>query len=207
MTAKTLGVDRRLVMNTMAAPKAPPPKAIPRPIADVPMSAGDRLLLQGLARPETVPIWMESASRLPEGTRLSDLFEHQVTKELAEEVLETIRSSGRTWQEIHTVLQEVVRLRSADLPTQLRATLIEALIQSDGLGAGGTGIAAPQWDERAFKQALYRSVHRIWARFSQRIRAAISDAESRNDSVIQETLMKEYLDVQRKLKELTGFYE
>jgi hypothetical protein len=56
-------------------------------------------------------------------------------------------------------------------------------------------------------RSLARSVYQSWARISHRLKSALTVAESQKDAGLQAKLMKEYLDVQRKLKELSSFYE
>ena len=55
--------------------------------------------------------------------------------------------------------------------------------------------------------ALDRSIGRVWARFSQQIKAALAEAEAKKDAGLQSKLMKEYLDVQRKMKEFNSLYD
>jgi hypothetical protein len=46
---------------------------------------------------------------------------------------------------------------------------------------------------------------RTWARFSQQIKTALADAEAKKDAGLRAELMKEFLDVQRKMKEFSSF--
>lgn len=57
------------------------------------------------------------------------------------------------------------------------------------------------------KLAIDRSVAWAWARFSQQIKAALASAEANKDAGLQSKLMKEYLDVQRRMKEFNSFYD
>ena len=68
--------------------------------------------------------------------------------------------------------------------------------------AGGDGDPESQ-----LRGALHRGVARLWARFSQRIKAALQDAEAKKDAGLHARLSKEYLDVQRKMKEFSSFYD
>jgi len=56
-------------------------------------------------------------------------------------------------------------------------------------------------------RSLARSVYQCWARISHRLKSELAVAESQKDAGLQAKLMKEYLDVQRKLKELSSLYE
>jgi hypothetical protein len=58
-----------------------------------------------------------------------------------------------------------------------------------------------------FKEAVFKSIAKKWARFSQLIRRQIVQAEAKNDAALQAKLMKDYLDVQRKMKEFNSFYD
>jgi hypothetical protein len=60
---------------------------------------------------------------------------------------------------------------------------------------------------RDFQVALDRAIARLWARFSQRIKTALAEAEAKKDAGLHSKLMKEYLDVQRKMKEFNSFYD
>ena len=60
---------------------------------------------------------------------------------------------------------------------------------------------------RDFQVALDRALARLWARFSQRIKTALAEAEAKKDAGLHSKLMKEYLDVQRKMKEFNSFYD
>ena len=66
---------------------------------------------------------------------------------------------------------------------------------------------APEKGPEDFQLALSKSISKIWARFSQQIKLAISGAEIGKDTDLQARLMKEYLDVQRKMKEFSSFYD
>jgi DNA primase len=57
------------------------------------------------------------------------------------------------------------------------------------------------------EHALDKLLRRAWAYSSQGVRIALVEAESQKDSILQEKLLKEYLDVQRKIKELDHFYD
>ena len=79
---------------------------------------------------------------------------------------------------------------------KLRSLVTEAMVQPE-----------PRFNQEELKTALDRAVGRLWARFSQQIKAAIGRAEANKNAELQATLMKEYLDVQRKMKEFSSFYD
>jgi hypothetical protein len=83
-----------------------------------------------------------------------------------------------------------------DLDPQVRSTLTEAWVSQD-----------PLFEKDDFKMSLDKAIGRLWARFSHRIKAALTDAEAKQDAGLHAELMKEYLDVQRKIKEFISFYD
>ena len=87
-------------------------------------------------------------------------------------------------------------LTQVDLDPQVRSTLTEAWV-------GGES----PFDVRDFQVALDRALSKLWARFSQRIKTALAEAEAKKDAGLHSKLMKEYLDVQRKMKEFNSFYD
>jgi predicted flavoprotein YhiN len=62
-------------------------------------------------------------------------------------------------------------------------------------------------DQTDLKNLLDRRLAKVWARFSQQIKAQIADAEAKQDAGLEKKLKQEYLDVQRKMKEFISFYD
>ena len=93
-----------------------------------------------------------------------------------------------------------------DVDLQVRSILTEAWIsgptKAHSTEAGGDGDP-----ESELRGALNRGNARLWARFSQRIKLALQDAEAKKDAGLHARLSKEYLDVQRKMKEFISFYD
>ncbi|MEK6705528.1 MAG: DNA primase [Bdellovibrionota bacterium] len=58
-----------------------------------------------------------------------------------------------------------------------------------------------------FKTALETGQARAWVRFSHQIKADITKAEANKDAQLEVSLKKEYLDVQRKIKEFNSSYD
>jgi hypothetical protein len=82
------------------------------------------------------------------------------------------------------------------LDPQVRSTLTEAWVAQEAL-----------FERDDFKISLDKALGRLWARFSQRIKMALADAEAKQDAGLQDQLKKEYLDVQRRIKEFISFYD
>lgn len=52
-----------------------------------------------------------------------------------------------------------------------------------------------------------RRVGQVWARFSQHLKQALVAAEAKKDAELQAQLLKDYLDVQRRMKEFSPSYD
>jgi len=92
------------------------------------------------------------------------------------------------------------------MDSQVRSILMEAWVSGPTQPRGPSD--GPDRDPEAeFSGALNRGIARLWARFSQRIKAALQDAEAKKDAGLHARLSKEYLDVQRKMKEFITFYD
>lgn len=65
----------------------------------------------------------------------------------------------------------------------------------------------PLFSEEEFHFALLKRLVQLWARFSHELRQLIAAAESKQDTALQSRLLKEYLDVQRKMKDFNNFYD
>jgi hypothetical protein len=65
----------------------------------------------------------------------------------------------------------------------------------------------PPFSLSDFKGALAKNRSRLWARFSQRIKRMLTEAEFNKDIRLQDQLMKDYLDVQRKMKDFSSLYD
>jgi len=202
-----LGITRQLLDQVIGnkggvtpAPSAPKPKAaLPqprqqpvakRPARVIPLQHVEKILLGGLALGAEYSVQLgEARQNLPEKMTLEDFFDHpgarQWVRQLATEagLLERLRAAPET------VLERIE-------DTQVRSTVTEALVSSD-----------PTFSAEEFKVALMRSMSRCWARFSQQIKNALAHAEAKKDAGLHDQLLKEYLDVQRKMKEFSCFYD
>jgi len=131
----------------------------------------------------------EIGDKLPPGATLGDLFEYQPARDFVASIL--MDTSVRVVFEKNpsAFLGNVI-------DEQVRSTLSEALFKEE---AG--------FNNRELRLALARTAGRIWARFSQQIKIAMAQAEANKDAGLHSKLMKEYLDVQRKMKEFNSFYD
>ncbi len=180
---------------TLTHPKRPPPPSQ--------LSKREKVLLSALAltigNESTNPffgkifkLFAETRANLPPEKTLVDLFESPACLQFVQ------RWSGEPHlvEELKKAPELVIQ---SDLDPQIRSILTEAWISIHPQEG------APPIEE--IELALKQSLARTWARFSQQIRKAIEDAETNQNMKLQQNLMKEYLDVQRKMKELSKFYD
>lgn len=154
------------------------------------LAEGEKILLSGLARGgESVKAFIEAMPKLPANMTLADLFDYAPAQQWVRDV-ERKTPLGATFQ----VSREV--LTDPEFDGQVRSILTEAWM------GGETPFAI-----RDFQLALDRAIGRLWARFSQQIKVALAEAEAKKDAGLQSKLMKEYLDVQRRMKEFINFYD
>ena len=170
------------------------------PVVTVKMSDSDRVLLMGITLgPKYTAVFQNAGDHLPPQTSLGDLLEYP---------------AARTW--IHGLFSTPSQLEKwninpgeildDDLDMYLRSILTEGLVTAASLGGMESAIS-PSIDLKEFRGALTKSLARSWTRFSQRIKLAMVEAESHRNVDRQTQLMKEYLDVQRKMKEFINFYD
>ncbi len=202
LVQKQLGITRQLIFQAMgregvSSLKGKPtsgtvhsqtPEMVPQSQAK--MSRGDWILLTGLALGgEFSQLFTEVKRNLPPGLTLCDLIEYPPGREF---MLSLFTQSGLL-EQFRSIPESVL---NGDLDIQVRSVITGALLSSD-----------PPVKEEDFKRALSRSASKKWARFSQQIKKAITQAEVKQDTALQAQLMKEYLDVQRKMKEFSNFYD
>ncbi|OFZ20843.1 MAG: DNA primase [Bdellovibrionales bacterium GWB1_55_8] len=212
------GTPTPVVKQQPQSSPAPRIRPAPKPATTTPStpskgpkrpSKGETRLLKGIALGgEYGRLFTEAGSNLPPGTALADLFEYLPAKGF---LLQLYRDTAL--QPGYTAALPALLQQAQD--PQLRSILTEALVHSSA-GDLPPGEPSKQVGEEGlpgnpaehdFRTALDRAVERAWARFSQQIKAQIAEAEASKDAELQAKLMKEYLDVQRKMKEFSSFYE
>jgi DNA primase len=163
-------------------------------------SSGDRVLLAALAMGgKYLESFRELAGNLPRGfpagpdspsskMTISDLFDYVPARVFMTQILKEGEVPADFALNPGT-------LAEMDLDPQVRSILMEGSVS-------GTEISADD-----LKGAIHRGVRRLWARFSQQIKQAMQDAEAKKDAGLHEQLSKEYLDVERKMKEFISFYD
>lgn len=154
------------------------------------LSEFEKILLSSIAiGGEFTQILVDARRHLPPVMSLSDLFTYPPAKTFVAALVEVPGFFERLRQTPETVLQEIE-------DDQVRSTLMEALVS--------THMRVTTQDVRL---AAARMIEYAWAQFSHRIMADLAGAEAKQDGELQAKLMQEYLDVQRKMKELSSFYD
>jgi hypothetical protein len=146
------------------------------PSGGKPITKADRAWIQAWTRPEayaSVFRWVEG--ELPPGLGPAEVFESTHLRLIA--AAQGPGFGGGVPEEVSSEVRELIvaaLMGEAKLPTE-----------DEVQGSARTGLG------------------RIWARFSQELKQALQDAEARNDFENRDRLMKEFLDVQRKIREFT----
>lgn len=153
-------------------------------------SPAERIVLFALARPEKYgPLLSEVRGKLPPEKTFFDLFEDALTRAWVEK----IEASPEGWARLR---QDPASWIGPEVDAQVRSILTEAVVAGDAT-----------YPETEVRLALGQGLARSWARFSQSIKAALAAAEAKKDAELQSKLLQDYLDVQRRMKEFTSFYD
>jgi hypothetical protein len=154
------------------------------------VSQAEKVLLLALAKGGGYSEYFTRArANLPPEFTLADLFESAPARDF---VTSLFREPG-VFERFRST-PEVFLM--GDLAGEIKAILTEAWVSSDS-----------DLEEADLKFALDRGTAKAWARFSQQVEAALAQAEAKKDAGLQEKLLKDYLDVQRKMKEFSSFYD
>lgn len=170
----------------------PAPKPQRREAAG-PISASDRILMTGvLYGSEFLEVFKKAEIKLPPGENLSYLIES---------------SSGREWLQARILGEgglDSVHSRPEWALDQVNDPQLQSLVTEVMVSPEDSPTQIRMED---FQRALGQRLKKVWARFSQQIKKAITQAEAAKDMERYTILMKEYLDVQRKMKEFINFYD
>jgi DNA primase len=186
------------VTPTSAPPKAASPVRATRSASRRPgrptrieqLHPSEKTLLQGLALGGDYSQSLADArAKLPAGSTLADLFDYPP----AHEFVSSLSSEAGALERFRAAPASVL---GDDLDPQVRSILTEAWVARE-----------PLFEPSDFRVSLDRAIGRLWARFSQRIITALAAAEAKQDAGLHAELMKEYLDVQRRIKEFISFYD
>lgn len=188
-----LGVPKKLILDAMGKnpiqqkPEPAPPKK-PPPVEN--LTHNDRILFIGiLTGGEYLKALELFQNQFPSKAQLIDLF---VDPSLKDFVTSLLNQPGL----IDQLRRSPENMMFTHLDSRIRSVLTEALLATEPL------ITLSQ-----FRVTLSKGLSRLWAQFSQKIKMDLVNAEANRETGIQTQLMKEYLDVQRKMKELNNFYD
>lgn len=166
----------------------PPPRT--NVVAKVRTTPSEQLLLGAIvSNPDLAEILRKAQNQLPRGKTLDELW----TWDAARTWIKEIFLPTEAWAEWQANTRE--HLEKIQDP-ELKAVLNRALM---------TEFSENRKSE--WKKALEWRIARIWARFSHEIKQELNRVESGKDSNLQEKLLQEYLDVQRKIDEFKSFYD
>ncbi|MCM2276526.1 MAG: DNA primase [Oligoflexia bacterium] len=162
----------------------------------------EKVLLAALVRGgEWEAHFRKAQGELPPGATIADLFDYPLARELVSEILLNSKELDSDPLKAlpagaQSVLDHAATRGEAARESSYSPMLTEAMVASQ-----------VSFESADLKRAIGRGTGRCWARFSQRIKEALAAAEAKKDAELQQKLMKEYLDVQRKMKEFTSFYD
>lgn len=162
------------------------------------MVATDRLILLGLLHGErNIELFMTAKNKLPVNSKEEDLFEFPLLRNFAKKLLNTKMVPAELPALLESCLENHLSEDNHNPDTGDSNTvthLIEALMSEH------TNFTAEEYD-----RILQKRVNLLWQRYSKQIIVELKEAEALQDSRKQTKLMKDYLDVQRKMKELNSF--
>lgn len=154
------------------------------------ISPREKILLVAIARgAQFSPLLAESRAKFPPNMAFADLFESPAARSFVASVF----SDPAEWERFRALPETFL---TDELDPQVRSILTEAWVAHES-----------PFTEEDVVGALNRALGRSWAQFSQQIKSALADAEVKKDAKLQSELMKDYLDVQRKMKEFITLYD
>lgn len=138
----------------------------------------------------SLQIFRQTAANLHSGQNLSSLFSHPYMVKLISKWL-------------------LPNLSDQTLPEHFLNMLLNE-VNDEKIKSIISNICITSLDDDFTENALHvakKAEAKYWARISQKLKQDLANAEANKDAVLQEKLMKDYLDVQRKMKEFSAFYD
>ncbi len=182
--ASTLGIRKELFgfKNTVQPSQRRLPSERPKATAKSAFTPREKILLCAIAQEGVYStIIAETEAKLPPSVELEDLFEF---------------APAAHWVRDHKYKQNSGQFLDLEINSEIKSTLAELLLQP-----------TPKANLNEIKIAFDRALIHVWARFSHGLETKLKEAEQNKDSELQEKILKEYLDVQRKMKEFKNFYD
>jgi DNA primase len=154
------------------------------------VSRQDLLLLSVFCRWDLFSaLFAEARRKLPEKNTIADLWSDTRLVEWVREIFSD-PSGFERWRQAPELC----------VPTegdeQFRGLILSALLDPE-----------PKMDEALAKSTIESAIRSCWARFSHQVKVQIAEADERQDSETSAKLLQQYLDLQRKLKEIESSNE
>lgn len=164
-------------------------------VAGKQLSQSEVTLLRVLFSDFLEELLSQAVSYFPGDFNFEDLFESKLLKELTRHVKKTGFGSGQATARLEAALGWTSEFAELSGVPELANLIREYSIDEDVV-----------LTKDQAKKYLGRALGEYWARFSQKVRAELANAEFGQDQAIQDALMRDYLDVQRRMKECKDFY-
>lgn len=151
------------------------------------LSPWETVLVTGLSQNRPLKsVLSELGVQLPPGMSLSEIADHNDLKHLLSSFEENNKADAH-WLE---------RVEDPQVRTVISAAMV-----------GNSDYLRDDFSNIDFRGALQHGIIRAWARFSQGLKQRLQDAELNKDVKLHADLLKEYLDVQRRMKEFGSSYD
>jgi DNA primase len=177
------------------------------------LKSRDRVLLTAFARGGSYSEMLFRALKdLPVKVTVAELFDAAVVRDW---VARLVAEPG-AYERFRAMPEAVLEVGGHNGPGPGR---IDQEGQGQSLWPGGMdprvrsvvaeALIAPQcpYEDSEVRLAIDRGIQRALERFSQQIMVAIGQAQANKDAELESRLMKDYLDVKRKIKEFNSFYD
>jgi len=153
------------------------------------LSESEAVLLRAMVLTKNFTLlWEKVRCDLPPHSKMEDLFDYLPAKKWIKELKEQAGGLNQFFENPQNYL-------GVETDFQVKAVLAEALVADMSFD-----------DNENAKTVIEQRGSRLWARFSHAIKEKLDALEGANNLELQVKLMKEYLDVQKKIKERNRFY-
>jgi DNA primase len=151
-------------------------------------SQADRILLKGLLQPDCFEIWRNAEAHLPPKMKLHELWESYPLQEFIASLL----AQPERLQSFQETPEAFVQ---AELESEIQTLLTESLVSDTTIKLA------------TFREALKYSLKKKWLSYAKKIKMNLDLQLIRNNPQAENKNLKEYLDVQKKMKQFISFYD
>lgn len=170
-----------------ASANAPTPQGPLRRKRPIPLA--DRQLLQFLVKFNDYGVYFaEAKKQLPEKDSLAVMFSDTEVQTWVDSVAKDPSGFARLKMAPETVVEGAIS-------QELRSVIMEGLLSEKVAG-----------DEKVLEPLLRHGLRNAWARFSQRLKQQMAEADAAQDIERFKELSEQFLDLQRKLKDFEESY-